>query len=117
MPVFRFWFCLFAAAASLRAVELDIPVFAGGYGTAYYEESARQFEALRPGVKIRIYGDPRIGIQISIRAIGGNYPDVASSGAEDVPWPALIRAGKVLDLSPYLQGPNWEGDKRWIDTF
>jgi len=107
----------FLAAPLLHAVDLDIPIFAGGYGTAYYEETARQFEALRPGVKIRIYGDPRIGIQISIRAIGGNYPDVASSGAEDVPWPALIRAGKVLDLTPYLQGPNWEGDQRWIDTF
>ena len=105
------------AAPLLRAVDLDIPIFAGGYGTAYYEESARLFEALRPGVKIRIYGDPRIGVQIAIRAIGGDYPDVASSGAEDVPWPTLIRAGKVLDLTPYLQGPNWEGDARWIDTF
>ena len=105
------------AVLPLRAVELDIPVFAGGYGTAFYEETARQFEALRPGVKIRIYGDPRIGVQISIRVIGGNYPDVASSGAEDVPWPALIRSGKVLDLPPYLQGPNWEGDARWGDTF
>ncbi len=103
-PVVKKLLCLgLLAALPLRAVDLDIPIFAGGYGTAFYEQTARQFEALRPGVRIRIYGDPRIGVQISIRVIGGNYPDVASSGAEDVPWPALIRSGKVLDLTPYLR--------------
>ena len=71
---------------------------------------------LRPGVKIKIYGDPRIGAQISVRVFSGNLPDVASSSV-DVPWPLLIRAGKVLDLTPYLKGPNWEGDARWGDTF
>jgi raffinose/stachyose/melibiose transport system permease protein len=104
------------AAPLLHGVELDIPIFAGGYGTRYYEESARLFEALRPGVRIRIYGDPRIDAQISVRVIGGNLPDAASSGNQ-VPWPALIRSGKVLDLAPYLRGPNWEGDARWGDTF
>ncbi len=105
------------AAPLLRAVDLDIPIFAGGFGTAYYEETARLFEKMRPGVKIRIYGDPRIDAQISVRIFGGNYPDVASAGDNTVPWPTLIRAGKVLDLTPYLQGPNWEGDARWGDTF
>ena len=102
-------------ASSLGAVELDIPVFAGAYGTAFYADSARRFEALRPGVKIRIYGDPRIQDQISVRVVGGDYPDAAS--AAYVLWPELIRAGKVLDLRPWLAGPNWEGDARWSDTF
>jgi ABC-type sugar transport system permease subunit/ABC-type glycerol-3-phosphate transport system substrate-binding protein len=101
--------------SSLGAVELDIPVFAGAYGTAFYADSARRFEALRPGVKIRIYGDPRIQDQISVRVVGGDYPDAAS--AAYVLWPELIRAGKVLDLRPWLAGPNWEGDARWSDTF
>jgi len=87
---------------SLRAVELDIPVFAGGYGTEFYAASARQFEALRPGVKIRLYGDPRIQDQVRVRVIAGHYPDAAS--APYVLWPALIRAGKVLDLTPFLAG-------------
>jgi raffinose/stachyose/melibiose transport system permease protein len=104
---------LFLARAG--AVELDIPVFAGGYGLDFYTESARQFERLRPGVRIRIYGDPRIQDQISVRVIAGNLPDAASAGY--VPWAELIRAGKVLDLRPYLAGPNWEGNGRWGDTF
>jgi raffinose/stachyose/melibiose transport system permease protein len=101
--------------AAPEPVVLDIPVFSGGYGTAFYEETARQFEGLRPGVKIRLYGDPRIADQVGVRVIGGDYPDATSAGY--VPWPALIKAGKVVDLTPYLNGPNWEGDAPWGTTF
>ncbi|HWZ94485.1 MAG TPA: extracellular solute-binding protein [Opitutaceae bacterium] len=101
--------------ASRAGITLDIPVFAGGNGTAFYEETARQFEALRPGVKINLYGDPRIEDKVRIRIIDGNYPDASNAGY--VPWPILIRTGKVLDLKAWLDGPNWEGDARWRDTF
>jgi ABC-type sugar transport system permease subunit/ABC-type glycerol-3-phosphate transport system substrate-binding protein len=107
---------MLALGVTARAgVVLDIPVFAGGNGTAFYEETARQFEALRPGVKINLYGDPRIEDKVRIRIIDGNYPDASNAGY--VPWPILIRTGKVIDLKPWLDGPNWEGDARWRDTF
>ena len=106
---------LFAALPRAAAVELDIPVFAGGYGLSFYEETARQFEEKRPGVKVRLYGDPRIGDKISVRVIAGNLPDTAL--AAYVPWSQLARAGKVLDLAKYLDGPNWENDGRWRDSF
>jgi ABC-type sugar transport system permease subunit/ABC-type glycerol-3-phosphate transport system substrate-binding protein len=106
---------LFLSVASRAGITLDIPVFAGGNGTAFYEETARQFEALRPGVKINLYGDPRIEDKVRIRIIDGNYPDASNAGY--VPWPILIRTGKVLDLKPWLDDPNWEGDARWRDTF
>jgi len=96
-------------------VTLDIPIFSGGYGTAFYEESARRFEALRPGVTIHLYGDPRISDKLRVRMIDGNLPDAA------LPFnlliPALAKAGKLRDLTPDLDGPNWEGDARWRDTF
>ena len=104
-----------AAAVRARVVTLDIPVFTGGYGIDFYQETARQFEALRPGVKVNLYGDPRIEAKVSVRIIDGNYPD--ATYAPYVPWPEIIRAGKVLDLKPWLDGPNWEGDARWRDTF
>jgi len=103
------------ALPALRAVELDIPVFSGGYGIAFYEETARLFEAERPGVTVRLYGDPRIEDKLRVRIIDGHYPDAALSG--QLLWPTLIRAGKVLDLTPYLDGPAWEGGARWRDTF
>jgi ABC-type sugar transport system permease subunit/ABC-type glycerol-3-phosphate transport system substrate-binding protein len=106
--------CL-AAAPFLRAVELDIPVFDGGYGLAFYQQTARQFEALHPGLKIQLYGDPRIEDKLRMRIIDGHYPDAASVAY--VNWPTLIRAGKVLALDSALAGPNWEDDSRWGETF
>jgi raffinose/stachyose/melibiose transport system permease protein len=106
---------LACAGLARGATELDIPIFAGGYGVAFYEETARQFEALRPDVKVRLYGDPRIQDKLRVRIIDGNYPDAAA--APSVLWPALIRAGKILDLTPFLGARNWEDDHIWGDTF
>jgi len=95
-------------------IELDIPVLVAGYGTAFYEETARAFEALRPDVKVRIGGNPRINDQVRIRVMAGDDPDATDAV---LLYPNLIRAGRILDLAPYLDGPNWEGDARWRDTF
>jgi raffinose/stachyose/melibiose transport system permease protein len=102
-------------AAAAGPVELDIPVFDGGYGTAFYAETARRFEALRPGVMVHVYGNPRIQDQVRIRIIDGHMPDAAS--APYILWSSVVRAGKLVDLRPYLDGRNWEGDGRWGDTF
>ena len=95
--------------------ELDIPIRAAGYGTAFYEETARLYEASHPGIKINIYGDPRIDDQISVRIMDGKLPDAAS--APYVLWPELIKSGQVLDLTPFLKQKNWEGDEEWGKTF
>lgn len=96
------------------AFALDIPVFVGGYGIAFFEETARLFEAQRPQVRVHLHGDPRIADKVRIRVIEGRPPDATDA---NLLWPALIDAGRVLDLAPYLDGPNWENDARWRDTF
>ncbi len=106
---------LLAIHLSAKPVELDIPVFAGGYGTEFYVRAARLFEREHPGVTVNVYGDPRIHDQIRVRAIDGHYPDAAC--AAYVQWPTLVSAGKVRDLDPVLTGPNWEQDNRWSNTF
>lgn len=95
-------------------VEIEIPIFAGGYGMKFFEESAREFEKLRPDIRVRIYGDPRISEIVRIRVMENSFPDATQSSLQ---WPNLIAAGKVLDLAPYLDGPNWEGDGKWRDSF
>ncbi|MDB6168870.1 MAG: transporter substrate-binding protein [Verrucomicrobia bacterium] len=108
--------CLWMGPRAAATVTLDIPVFAGGYGIAFYEESARRFEQQRPDVRIRLYGDPRIADQLRIRLIDGNPPDAAS--VADILWPQLIRAHRLLDLGPFLgRDLNWEGDGKWGDSF
>ena len=103
------------AARAAAPVVLDVPVFQGGYGIAFYEETARLFEAERPGVRVHVYGNPRIQEQVRIRIIDGHLPDLVS--APYILWTSLVRAGKMVDLRPALAGPNWEGDARWGDTF
>ena len=98
-----------------KEVTLDVPVFDGGYGTAFYEETARLFEAQRPGVRVNLYGDPRIEDRLRVRLMAGELPDATL--APRLPWPALIRAGKVRALDAALDTPGWDGDARWGDTF
>ena len=117
----RFYFSLtafifFVVANGLGATtQLDIPIRAAGYGTAFYEETARLYEKTHPDIKINIYGSPRIDDQISVQIMDGKLPDAAS--APYVLWPQLIRSGQVLDLTPYLKQKNWEGDEVWENTF
>jgi raffinose/stachyose/melibiose transport system permease protein len=106
---------LAAGCARASEVQLDVPVFEGGYGIGFYQEAARRFEAQRPGVRVHVYGSPRISDQVRMRIIDGNLPDAAS--VPYILWTALIQAGRLADLRPYLQGRNWEGDARWSDTF
>lgn len=107
---------LFARAAppASAPVEIDIPVLVAGYGAAFYEETAREFEKFRPDVRVRIGGNPRINDQVRIRVMAGDDPDATDAV---LLYPNLIQAGRILDLAPYLDGPNWEGDARWRDTF
>lgn len=94
---------------------LDIPIFAGGYGTAFYEETAREFEKLRPDVRVNLYGDPRISDKLRVRIIDGHLPDAMLPF--NVLIPALVDSGRLRDLSPHLDAPNWENDSSWRDSF
>ena len=101
-------------SAEPAPLEIDIPVLVAGYGAAFFEETAREFEALRPDVRVRIHGNPRINDQVRIRVMAGDDPDATDAV---LLYPNLIKAGRILDLSPYLDGANWEGDAHWRDTF
>src|SRR5690349_1436374 len=58
LTVFGLLVFLTTAVRASPPITLDIPVFAGGYGLSFYQETARQFEALRADehVAIHIYG-------------------------------------------------------------
>lgn len=121
-PRFRFWLVLWFASAGVGSaaerkgepMTLDIPVLVAGFGAEFFEETAREFEKLRPGVRVNLYGDARINDRVRIRVMAGDWPDATDAV---LLYPRLIEAGRVLDLSTALNGPNWEGDARWRDTF
>ncbi len=63
---------------------------------------------------VDLYGDPRIADKIRVRVLEGSFPEVTNARLNY--W-ALIRSGAILPLDKYLDGPNWEGDAKWRDTF
>jgi ABC-type sugar transport systems, permease components len=117
-------FCLLFAAGARGAetysgktpgvLTLDIPVLVAGYGAEFFEETAREFEKLRPGVRVHLHGDPRINDKVRTRVMAGDFPDATDAV---LLYPRLVEAERILDLGPALDGPNWEGDARWRDTF
>ena len=100
--------------AAASAITLDIPVLVAGYGAEFFEETAREYEKLRPGVQVHLYGDPRINDKVRTRVMAGDWPDATDAV---LLYPRLIEADRILDFSAALDGPNWEGDARWRDTF
>lgn len=118
-----FWIsCFFAqglaysgeSGRGVDAMVLDIPVLVAGYGAEFFEETAREFEKIRPGVRVNLHGDPRINDKVRTQVMAGDFPDATDAV---LLYPRLIEAGRVVDLRAALDGPNWEGDAVWRDTF
>lgn len=104
-----------AGAGAPEAPErVDFPVFVGGFGIEFFTGAAREYEALRPGVHLDLYGSPRIAEQVRVRVLAGDAPTATDAV---LPWDRLIAAGRVLDLAPALEGPDWDGGGRWRDRF
>lgn len=122
------WIGLMATAPTARAaggesdgaeavhekVEIDVPILAAGFGAGFFEETAGQFERLRPDIKVHIAGDARIAEKVRIRIMGGDLPDATDAV---LLYDTLIATGKIRNLEGALDGPNWEGDGRWRDSF
>lgn len=102
------------AGVTPEAQTLDIPVLVAGYGAEFFEETAREFEKMRPEVRVHLHGDPRINDKVRTRVMAGDYPDATDAV---LLYPRLIEAGRILDLGPALDGPNWEGDGPWRASF
>lgn len=106
--------CCLAGPAAAAPVRIDFPFFAGGEGIAFFEETARAFEAARPGVRVDADGDPRAQDKLRVRLLGGDAPSLTNA---ELPWYALARAGKLRALDDALDGPAWDAPERWRDTF
>ena len=56
--------------------ELNIAVFEGGFGRAYWEEVISRFEQEYPGVKVNMTSNPKIMDIIKPQIVAGNPPDL-----------------------------------------
>jgi raffinose/stachyose/melibiose transport system permease protein len=108
---------LFVAVGSAAepTIVLDVPIHSSGEVLKLYKQAARDYEAARHGeVVVQLEGDPRVNERVQVRLLEGSPPEIIDS--VNNLW-ALIEGGRILELDEFLDGPNWEGDGRWRDSF
>src|SRR4051794_15061462 len=85
--------CSLQRAGENRKLTIEVAVFEGGYGIQWHKGVAREYERLHPGVKIDLWGDPRVDEKIKPRILRRNPPDLASC---TLPAWKLIVANKLF---------------------
>ena len=121
----RAWFAVWLLPALLfsfpgmaqendRPIRFEALLFEGGEGREPFEDCASAYEEVRPHVKVDMYLHPRIADKVRIRVLEGTYPELTNAGIDY--WP-LILQGLILPLDEFLDGPNWEDDSTWRESF
>ncbi len=96
---------------------VEVAVFEGGYGIQWHQKVARKYSELHAaeGVRVDLWGDPRVEDKIKPRILRGDPPDVMDVGGLPV-W-KLIAANKLCSFTRALDGPAYGADTRWRDLF
>lgn len=81
--------------------QLNIAVFEGGYGSAYWDEIIKSFEKAYPGVKVNMQISPKIGDIIRPQIVAGNVPDFISMNDNDSSGliSSMVKERALLDLT------------------
>ena len=81
--------------------ELNIAVFEGGYGSAYWDEIIKRFEDAYPGVTVNMQISPKIGDIIRPQIVAGNVPDFISMNDNDSTGliSSMVKEHALMDLS------------------
>ena len=97
--------------AEAEEQELNIAIFQGGYGDAYWNQMVELFEASHEGVKVNMTISPTIGDIIRPQIVAGNAPDFIclNDGAEDGVILSLIKEHALLNLDDVFDGENYAG--------
>ncbi|MCY2930482.1 MAG: extracellular solute-binding protein [Planctomycetota bacterium] len=99
-----------------KPVEIEVLLFAGGEGMEFYLQCAREYEKLRPNVKVNLSGDPRMPDKVRIRILEGTYPEITNIPDGSASW-NLIRGGFVQPMDEFLDAPAWDEDRTWRSSF
>ena len=113
-PILALLLILASQAITRANVTIEVPLFEGGAGKDWFLHAAREYEKARPGVTVDLYLDPRIADKVQVRILDGTYFEITNAAISY--WP-LIHNDKVLALDRWLDGPNWEGDATWRESF
>jgi N-acetylglucosamine transport system substrate-binding protein len=104
------------SGASSGGKELEVAVFKGGYGIDFFQQAASEYEARHPGVKIKVWGDPRVWEKLRPRFVANTPPDLAYPGWGMDHWP-LVYERQVLPWDEALAGKTYDQSGTWRDSF
>ena len=101
-----------AFAGDAPAEELNIAIFEGGYGPAFWHWAVERFEADNPGVKVNMQISPTIGDMIRPQIVAGNVPDFLNLNDNDQTGVvlALIKDNGLLEITDVFAGPQYDSD-------
>jgi ABC-type sugar transport system permease subunit/ABC-type glycerol-3-phosphate transport system substrate-binding protein len=105
---------LLLLAAPGLAQPVEVTLFEGGEGIDFYQRVADELSRLRPDLAVSLEGDPAIADRLRIRVLEGRYPEVTNAGLDI--W-TLIRHGQIQPLDQWLDGPSWDGQGSWRESF
>ena len=94
--------------------EIEVSVFLGGYGLDFFQEVARSYERAHPGVKVKLWGDPRNIERLRPRFLAGDPPDAFWAF---LPIWRLADGGALHALNADLDTPAYGQDITWRDSF
>lgn len=92
---------------------LEVAVFQGGYGDAFWKQLATNFEKANPGTKVNVTANPDIGNIIRPKIIAGTPPDVVYLNQTDPSGvtQGLIKEQGLTDLTDLFAGNAIDEDK------
>lgn len=85
--------------------DLELQLFAGGYGETFWKEAIDGFKKENPDINIITNIGPKVNDQMKTRWISGNPPDIVYVDGAGMPeaLPQLIKDGKIMDLKPWFE--------------
>jgi N-acetylglucosamine transport system substrate-binding protein len=85
--------------------KLDVAVFEGGFGTAFWEEAENKFEEKYPELDIVLNASKNIGDEIRPQIASGNSPDFIYHSAQNAQSvaKALIKDKNLADLTDVFE--------------
>ncbi len=96
---------------------VEVIAFQGGYGVDFFEDAAKEFNALRPDLKVSLQGSPRAWDILIPRFAAGTPPDLAWPGWGLNLRPIMVE-NQIQPWDKYLDQPAYGvPGKTWRETF
>jgi N-acetylglucosamine transport system substrate-binding protein len=76
--------------------------FEGGYGRAYFDDMAAQFQAAHPGTTVELTADPEIGTILRADIAAGQWPDFVFGANPQVNADEYIKNRELLDITDVM---------------